>query len=756
MELSDNDVEIRLNHENDRIENRRPIYFKSLKNYIYYMLLIRWRTPSYKFIFITCCLMGFSASSIFLSVNVTQSRYPPTYNLINTPLYATSYTNSTIFGPNTREVNDFLHFFKKNSKNNSTTLYDNISIMLNITKYRFYRTDGIYFNRGLSNFTFLTNSLREEMEPKSFNYLSSVILNTYKPGYNFSLKYREYDKPPQVINLDSGMAAFYLIFPFFYMLIISLNSFIQLSTKRQIFSLLINGLPESALWIGNAMIHIIESLPLCFLLVYLITEAYKDYVTIENTLFLSLMLLFIISYSLRFVALSTFIREEKSLNIYLMVIQFIYTLELYSLDFIPQMHPAFHIFLMVFIPQYPLLTAYYIYLRDGKKTMLWNSPKVPGLFTYRQIIIIQIINVISNFFITSIMILMNKRKYGSPLIGWKNIFKKRYWRRIFQLFHVNLSSDQPHVIKLENVSYSYDKTMAIQQMNFCVSPKEVVILIGPNGSGKSTLIDLLVGAIETQSGNIDICGYNLSDVYYEYHCQLGVVFQENTLYDQLTVKDHFLLFSFCIKTNEELFEEMNSLCQLLNLSNVMDSHTESLSGGEKRKLCLALALIQKPKFLIVDEPTSGVDVFCREQIWRVVGNLPETTVIASTHSLEESEYISTRFVVLRKGNVAFSGTGVEMRLEFNSGYNVIFLDEDINIEYIHNRIKEIIPEAKISIEKKKTIVLPSDLRVSKVLDFLDTNEELKSYKYILQIDNLEESLIKIIQLDEGDIHLDID
>lgn len=751
--LIDEDIEINLDENTEANEIKRPFYYKSFKNYISMMIKIKWRTQAYRFSYVSSFFIAFMSASLFASIQ-TPSNKTPQPIFISSSSFSKILNTKTAFYPNSTEVNELISLIPK-TKNNSALIYEDINEMAD---FIFKNEEVIYGFCIEDNFTNLTVISNDVLKTSFYKYHTIELMTFYKffPEIEFTIYQREYAKPPETINFETTSSAFYLIFPYFYWMLMSLNADVTFSANRNTFSMLLNGLPESILYIGRTFCYFVEMLPIDFFFIIIMNQfVIQSEKKIDMFYFFVIITIFLLSYSLRFVTYSTFIHSEKTMSYWVTILQIINICELSTLDMFPSYSKLVQLLLLLLIPQYPLLVVYYVFLKQENEEISWSTQVIPGFFSYKELFFIQIFNVVINIFVTFFFVLMNKQSFGMPLIGWRNIFKPRFWRRCFRWKPIRLIFERQELISLRNVKYSYDKTVALDGINLSISPNEVVVFVGPNGSGKSTLIDVLTGAIEQKEGDVSICGFELRDVYYEYHNNLGVVFQTNTLYDKLTAREHFILFSFRIGNDQTVNSEIERLASLLQISDVLESFAENLSGGEKRKLCLALALLQKPHFLILDEPTAGVDAFCRRQIWKVVGDLNNTTSLVSTHSLEESEYISSRFAVLKKGQIAFLGTGAEMRHEFNSGYKITFItNEIINLNGLCELIQKVIPETSISNEKKNTLVVPSDLRVSDALDLIEKHKnEFGVTKYIVQIDNLEESLVKLIEEEEGEIHL---
>jgi ABC-2 type transport system ATP-binding protein len=178
------------------------------------------------------------------------------------------------------------------------------------------------------------------------------------------------------------------------------------------------------------------------------------------------------------------------------------------------------------------------------------------------------------------------------------------------------------------------------------------------------MIHSLTGEFEIDSGIIRVFGQNIQDNFETFYQDLGVVFQEDIVLNEFSVKDMLLLFgTINSDSTSELQNKIDHISNMLNLHQSLDSKTDELSGGQKRKLMLALAILRQLNILVLDEPTSGVDANSRHEIWKTIGSMKNCTILVTSHALEESEQVSTKIVVMKTGQVAFSGSANDLRFE---------------------------------------------------------------------------------------------
>jgi ABC-2 type transport system ATP-binding protein len=210
------------------------------------------------------------------------------------------------------------------------------------------------------------------------------------------------------------------------------------------------------------------------------------------------------------------------------------------------------------------------------------------------------------------------------------------------------------MLKIQNLSKQYAKTnfFALKDVSFSVKQGEFVALLGPNGAGKSTLINVLVGNVIKSSGQVEIAGLNLDTHEIAIKKHLGVVPQEVNFDSFFTVNQALNLQSgyFGIKDNQEYIDD------LLNSLGLMDkkhTNTRALSGGMKRRLLIAKTLVHKPKLVVLDEPTAGVDIELRQNLYEFLKRLHSegTTIILTTHYLEEAEQLCDRVIIINHGKM---------------------------------------------------------------------------------------------------------
>ena len=306
---------------------------------------------------------------------------------------------------------------------------------------------------------------------------------------------------------------------------------------------------------------------------------------------------------------------------------------------------------------------------------------------------------------------------------------------------------------------------AVDNLSLTIYGGQITCLLGHNGAGKTTLIRILTGSVKDYQGAVKIFNWEVQSNrdMEELRQDIGVCAQQNTLFDNLTCKEH-LNFVLDLKhdvTPQERDASVAETMHTVSLHEKANTLGKNLSGGEKRKLCLAMALISKPRLLFLDEPTAGVDVYCRRQIWDVLTNYKQAgrVVLMTTHYMDEADMLSDRKALMHKGKLYAAGSSMFLRQRFDCGYRLtVEMDGSVdstNKEKVSNALKSVMPEI-IQLESERSAseliyALPaSDENSDKLLAllrFLESDQtQLASYgvkTYGWSIATLDEVFLKL-------------
>jgi ABC-2 type transport system ATP-binding protein len=214
-------------------------------------------------------------------------------------------------------------------------------------------------------------------------------------------------------------------------------------------------------------------------------------------------------------------------------------------------------------------------------------------------------------------------------------------------------------IEIQNLHKSFKDTKAVDGVDLQVPEGTFLALLGPNGAGKTTLVEMVEGIQKPDQGMIHILGKNWKEHENEIRKLLGFSLQETRFIDKLTVWETLRLFASFYSANLEIAK---SLLEISGLSSKTKTYVEHLSGGQRQKLALCIALVHEPKILILDEPTTGLDPTARREIWDILLKLKSksTTLILTTHYMEEAEKLCDTIVFIDKGRIVSQGSMTEI------------------------------------------------------------------------------------------------
>ena len=283
-----------------------------------------------------------------------------------------------------------------------------------------------------------------------------------------------------------------------------------------------------------------------------------------------------------------------------------------------------------------------------------------------------------------------------------------------------------NIVEVKNVTKEYKELKAVDDLSFVVKEGEILGLLGPNGSGKTTTINCILSLLNINKGTIKIFGKIMKPDAYDIKKDIGVVFQEVAVFEELTVYDN--LDYFCglyIKNKKQRKEYIEEAIALVGLEKYKKFYPKQLSGGLLRRLNIACGIAHKPKLIFLDEPTVAVDPQSRNNILEGIKTLRDrgATIIYTTHYMEEVELLCDRIIILDKGKVLAEGSADELKELAN-------MDEKITVEVDH--IKETVIEKikyfknvhEVSLERNTLIVTykKGKNNLSELIDLLKENK----------------------------------
>jgi ABC-2 type transport system ATP-binding protein len=222
------------------------------------------------------------------------------------------------------------------------------------------------------------------------------------------------------------------------------------------------------------------------------------------------------------------------------------------------------------------------------------------------------------------------------------------------------------VIRIEGLRKGYGEVVAVDGVNLTVNRGEVFGILGPNGAGKTTTLEMIEGLRKPDAGEIEVAGYDAVRESEDLKRIIGVQLQGTALFDYLTVRETLKLFADLYGADDSP-ARIRQLLDVVSLTEKAKSRVEDLSGGQQQRLSLALALVNDPKIVFLDEPTTGLDPQARRNLWGLIRHIPSEgkTVVLTTHYMEEAEELCDRVAIMDRGRVLISDTPLALVRSLN-------------------------------------------------------------------------------------------
>ena len=312
--------------------------------------------------------------------------------------------------------------------------------------------------------------------------------------------------------------------------------------------------------------------------------------------------------------------------------------------------------------------------------------------------------------------------------------------------------DQNLYLNIKNVTRKYDDLYAVNNFNGELFKNEIFCLLGHNGAGKTTLIKMISGAEDPDNGDIFLNNISIVTNKKYLFQNIGLCQQEDIFFDYLTVYEH-LKYMMEIKGNKSDLQQINTLITKIDLISKQNSICKTLSGGEKRKLCIALALIGNSQLVLLDEPTSGMDIISKRALWDFLKDFKnDKIIILTTHSLDEAEYLGDRIGIMTSGHYICSGTSSFLKSKYPCGFNLNLLinanifTEDVK-QKLYNELIEYEPKLEIKISSKYLFSLNIQSNNQNIRDIFRVitkyKEEYGIEDYTVSSTSLEDVFLKL-------------
>jgi len=244
------------------------------------------------------------------------------------------------------------------------------------------------------------------------------------------------------------------------------------------------------------------------------------------------------------------------------------------------------------------------------------------------------------------------------------------------------------IIKVNHLTKKYDKLTAVDDITFTVKEGDFFAFLGPNGAGKSTTINILCTVLGSTNGDVEINGFKLGTDDENIRNSIGVVFQESHLDDLLTVLENIKTrASFYNVSNDEFDKRLDYIAGMIGIKDILKRRYGQLSGGQKRRVDIARALVNEPKILFLDEPTTGLDPQTRKKVWEVLESVQKrnkTTIFLTTHYMEEASN-ADKVAIIDNGKIIVNETPMKLKEKYTSNIlKILPKNEKKLFKYLEN------------------------------------------------------------------------
>ncbi|XP_041049177.1 ATP-binding cassette sub-family A member 2 isoform X10 [Carcharodon carcharias] len=318
-------------------------------------------------------------------------------------------------------------------------------------------------------------------------------------------------------------------------------------------------------------------------------------------------------------------------------------------------------------------------------------------------------------------------------------------------------SHLPLVVCIDKLTkvYKTGKKLALNKLSLNLHENQVVSFLGHNGAGKTTTMSILTGLFPPTAGSATIYGHDIRTEMDEIRKNLGMCPQHNVLFDKLTVEEHLWFYSRLKgMAEDEIRKEMDKMIEDLELSNKRHSLVQTLSGGMKRKLSVAIAFVGGSKAVILDEPTAGVDPYARRAIWDLILKYKQgRTILLSTHYMDEADLLGDRIAIISHGKLKCCGSPLFLKSTYGDGYKLTVVKQQPDSQTSPDSDQDLSPSSRSSCLETKVSQFIKKYVVSTIL-ISDTNTEIS---YILPSEAVKkgcfERLFQALDLNLEDLNL---
>ncbi|CAK1547174.1 unnamed protein product [Leptosia nina] len=573
-------------------------------------------------------------------------------------------------------------------------------------------------NPGYVNEMFI--ALQNSISMELISRLTNTDLN------NFDVHIQRYPHPAFIEDL--AVDALNFIFPMFVMISFSYTAVnivraITLEKEKQLKEIMkIMGLPTWLHWTAWFVKQFIFMLVISSFLVVLLKinwftneEGFSDYAVFTNTpwtvlfFFITLYLTCMIFFSFM---LSGFFSKASTAALFTGVIWFLTYLPSFLLSMETEVPPLLQGLTCLAINSAMSYGFQLLISKESLDGMTWDKfftthALDSNRFLFGHVVIMLVFNSVLYLLLALYFEQVLPGPWGTPK-PWYFPVQKSFWfpkavdNSVLEVEPEDttiVKEDDPtnHAVgvKITNLSKVYGSNIAVNNVNLNIYDDQITVLLGHNGAGKSTTISMLTGNVPITKGSVLLAGYNIATQLQLARAHLGLCPQHNVLFDELTVKEHLEFFARLKGfSGEELNLEINTLIEKLEMQEKRDYLANGLSGGQKRRLCVGIALCGGARVVLLDEPTSGMDPASRRALWDLLEREKKgRSMILTTHFMDEADYLGDRVAIMSSGTLQCIGSPYFLKTHYGIGYTLVVVkNEGFQLDGCTELIRKYLPE----------------------------------------------------------------
>lgn len=317
----------------------------------------------------------------------------------------------------------------------------------------------------------------------------------------------------------------------------------------------------------------------------------------------------------------------------------------------------------------------------------------------------------------------------------------------------NIQNEPFDGVVLNKLSKTYaakTPVKALRGLSLVARKNEVLTILGHNGAGKTTAFKTLVGELEATSGTALICGKSILTEMSDVYRLMGVAPQHDILWKVLSVEEHLYFYGRLKNlSGRALKDAVESSLESVQLTSARKRQARRLSGGMRRRLSVSVALIGGPQFIMLDEPSTGLDILAREKLWNSIEKAKEgKVIILTTHSLEEAETLSDRVAIISNGQLKCIGKVEELKMRLGRGYHLTVSLPASKVGALHEVIMKAVPGAEIETQVGGSVeyVLPKSFAVTEIFELMGREkEELVIRDWAVNQSTLEDVFMEVVE-----------